>query len=328
MKTNKTKALREGAMMVALTVVLILITVYVPFLSGLCTVACGIPLGALAARNGLKGLVPAFISVMFVAFLVVGNLISTVSLLLMSVLPGMVAGFVLGKKKNFFSALFATCIAVCVGWMFELFVLSTFAGQGIDSIFEQSMNMTAEVMKPLKDVMTQSGITFGNMSAEEFLDFFVESIGKLMRLYFPTIIIISSMVEGYIILRVCAFAIKRTRIAEIDVVPFSEMKAPRSMCFVGVLCYFAGMFTSVDSAFGALLANAVFILYTMIGLCGLSFVDYKIKASIKPAMARFCIYGMIFFFAGFLMSFIATALIIVGILDSTRDFRKLGAAEE
>ena len=328
MKQNKTKALREGAMMVALTIVLILVTQYVPFLSVFSTLACGIPMGTMAARNGMKGIVPAIIAVFLVAILVTGTFLSAVSVILMAVVPGTTAGYVLGKKKGFFSALFATCTAVCVGWLFELFVLYAFVGNGIDDLFAQTMKMTEEMMKPLTESFSQAGITIGNMSGEEFVGAFIESIGKTFRLYFPSIIIMSSVFEGYLIMRVCAFVIKRTKVADVAIVPFSEMKATRSMCFVGILCYLIGFFAGVESVFGAVIANAVFILYALIGICGLSLVDYKLKGAIKSAWGRFGIYFAVFLFGSFLMSFVTMALIILGVLDSSRDFRNVGEQME
>lgn len=325
MKQNKTKALREGAMMVALTVVLILVTRYVPFLSMFSTIACGIPMGALAARNGMKGIAPAVIAILVVALLVTGEILSAVSIVLLSVIPGTVTGYVLGRHKGFFTALFATCTAVCIGWLFELFVLFAFVGNGIEDLFAQTLKMTEQMLAPLTESFSQAGVAVGNMSGEEFVRFFIESIGKTLRLYFPSIIIMSSVFEGYLIMRVCAFFVRRTKVAEVDIVPFSEIRATKSMCFVGVLCYLIGFFTGTDTVFGAVVANAVFILYSLIGVCGLSLVDYKLKGVIRSAWGRFGIYFAVFIFGSFLMSFVTIALIIAGVLDSSRDFRNLGA---
>ena len=110
MNHNKNKALREGSMMVALTVVLILASVYVPFFSLIGYFACGIPMAALSARNGFKVTIPALIAILAVTFLITGNILSAVSVVLMWVFPGGVAGYAMGKKYSFFTTLFATCL--------------------------------------------------------------------------------------------------------------------------------------------------------------------------------------------------------------------------
>ena len=76
------------------------------------------------------------------------------------------------------------------------------------------------------------------------------------------------------------------------------------------------------------MANVVLILYTILGVCGLSFIDYKFKPRVKSAVLRMVIYGAVFLLGSALVSVISNVLIIIGILDSGRDFRKIGTATE
>ena len=323
MKNNKTKALREGAMMVALTAVLILATRFVPFFSIIGTFACGIPLAALAARNGFKVTIPAIIAIFAVTVLITGDVLSAFSIILMSVLPGGVAGYTLGKKYSFFMALFATCITVCIGWLAELLVIDLFLAGGIDEMLAQSLNGTKAMLDALLQPMTETGVLGGDVPADELAATLMQETEKLIRLYMPSFIIVMSMVEGYIIMRLCGFVINRAKLASIEVVPFSQIKAPSGMSTVAVISYLLYIFSGTSTVFGPVLANLVFILYTIIGVCGFSVVDFKLKTNIKSAWARFGIYTAIFIFGGVFMLYIVLGLIIVGILDSKRDFRKL-----
>jgi len=323
MKNNKTKALREGAMMVALTAVLILATRFVPFFSIMGTFACGIPLAALAARNGFKVTVPAIIAIFAVTVLITGDVLSALSIILMSVLPGGVAGYTLGKRYSFFTALFATCITVCIGWLAELLVIDLFFAGGIDEMLAQSLNGTKAMMDALLQPMTETGVLGGEVSADEFAAMLMQETEKLIRLYMPSFVVVMSMTEGYMIMRLCGFVINRAKLATIQIVPFSQIKAPASMCTVAVISYLIYIFSGTSTVFGPVLANLVFILYTIIGICGFSVVDFKLKTHIKSAWARFGIYFAIFIFGGVFMLYIVLGLVIVGILDSKRDFRNL-----
>jgi hypothetical protein len=100
------------------------------------------------------------------------------------------------------------------------------------------------------------------------------------------------------------------------------------MCTVALIGYLLFAFMKTNTVFSSLLANLVFILYTIIGVCGLSVADFKLRQYIKFAWARFGIYTAIFIINGALVLFIILGLIIVGILDSKRDFRKLGTIVE
>jgi len=327
MKPNKTKILRESAMMIALTVVFVLASVYVPFLSVISSVICGIPIAALTARNGLKVTVPAMFVIFVVTVIVTGNILSAVSIVLMSVLPGAVAGYFLGQKKPFFTALLGTCIAVCVGWMFELLIINVFSGDGIDKMLSEMVTQIEDAVRLMIENISETDMLGEELSPDEMTALFTEMFEYTLRLYLPSFVVISSMILGYITMRVCAFVIKRAKIADVSVVLFSEMKAPRSMSLMAVAFYLVFIFLKQESVLWTVIANVVFILYTIMGVCGLSFVDYKFKTKIKSSAGRFAVYALVMLIGSAFMSMITNILLIIGILDSGRDFRKLGNAE-
>ena len=324
MNHNKNKALREGSMMVALTVVLILASVYVPFFSLIGYFACGIPMAALSARNGFKVTIPALIAILAVTFLITGNILSAVSVVLMWVFPGGVAGYAMGKKYSFFTTLFATCLAVCLGWIFELFVFNAFLGRGVEEMINEAITQMKETLSYLTGPLVEAGTIAEGVTAEQMINALIQTVEDVFRLYLPSMIVLSSMIEGYLVIRICGFIINRTKVASVNVVPFSRMKASGGMSTVAVLSGLIFMFAGTSSVFGSVLLNVMFILYAIIAICGLSLVDFKMQEKIKSPWARFGIYVAVFLFGGAFMTFILMGLIVAGILDSRRDFRRLG----
>ncbi len=323
MKRENTKGLREGAIAVALTAVLALLTRYMPLFSMLGTFVCGIPIAILAARNNLRVVWPALLASFAVTVLISGSVISAASLVLMSCVPGGIAGYMMGKKKPFFMTLFSTCLAVCIGWIFELVILETVIGSGIDEILAETMSQTKAMMSGIINSMGEGANNEAAVSPQQLLDTLILTTESLIKIYFPSFIVISSMITGYIIIRVSGFVIKRTNLASVETVPFSHLKAPRSMSAVAIIFYIIYVFTDNKSAVFPIFANIIFILYTMLGVCGLSFVDFKFKTKIKSAVARFAIYVLIFLFGGIFVSIISTVLIFIGIMDAGRDFRQI-----
>lgn len=328
MERNKAKALREGAMMVALTIILVLVVRYIPVFSLVGAFVCGIPMAALAARNGFKVAIPSIAAVFLVSLVVIGDVLSTVSTMFMSVLPGAVAGYMLGRKQPFFITVGATALMVCVGWLFELLILEVFLGDGIENMFKNAIEQSKGMLDAMVATLQKNGALASGAEAETLSKYLINMVEYTIRLYLPSFIIISSMVTGYITLRFCGFVIKRTKVAEVDVIPFSMIKAPRSMSYVAVFLCLIYVFSSQGSVLWNVLANVVLILYTILGICGLSLIDYKFKNRIKSTVLRMIIYGAVFLLGSALMSFISNILIIVGILDSSRDFRKIGMAAE
>lgn len=328
MNRNKTKALREGAMMVALTIILVLVVRYAPIFSLVGAFVCGVPMAALAARNGFKVTIPSIAAVFLVSLMVIGDVLSTVSTMFMSVLPGAVAGYLLGRKQPFFITVGATALMVCVGWLFQLLILDVFLGEGIEEMLKSAISQSKGMLETMISTLQKNGALGEAVNIDALSKTLLDMVEYTARLYFPSFIIISSMVTGYITMRFCGFVIKRTKVAEVDVVPFSMIKAPRSMSYVAVFLCLIYVFSGQGSTLWNILANVVLILYTILGICGLSFIDYKFKSRVKSSVLRMVIYAAVFLLGSALMNLISNILIIIGILDSSRDFRKIEMATE
>ena len=312
-------------MMVALTALFMLMNRFVPLFSVIGVFACGVPMAALAARNGFKIIIPAVTAVFFVAVLLGDGVVGAISAILISVLPGAVAGYMLGRRKSFFYSIFATSLVVCLGWVFELVIVEFIMGKGLDEMFAEVIDQTKAMMNGVTDVLGEKLAQNSEMSPDALMKTLFEALEFTMRLYFSSVVVISSLCAGYIIVRISGFVLRRAKLATVAVLPFSHLRATRGMAVISVITYFLVMFADVESSFGAVLANVSLIMHTILAVCGLSFVDFKLKGSIKSAPVRFLIYGAVMMFGGILMGIISNILIIIGILDSGRDYRGLGA---
>ena len=323
MKKTSSKALREGSMMVALTAVLLLLTRYMPLFSVIGTFVCGIPLAALGARNGFRVLVPAAICVFVVSIFVNGEIFTAVTLMLMSVLPGAVCGYMLGRRSGFFKTLFAVCTVVCIGWLFELLTIELMMENGIDEMFTQLMEQTRQMMEGVVNEISTKAPEIMGIYPENFTNMFFGTMVQVFRLYFPGFVVISSAITGYIIMRISAFVIRRAHICEVEKFPFSHIKAPKSISWVAIICFLLHIFTQNGTQLWGLLSNIVVILYAVLGVCGLSVIDFKFKTKVPSGPLRMLIYITAFMLGGILLSLATNILIIIGILDSSRDFRHL-----
>ena len=100
------------------------------------------------------------------------------------------------------------------------------------------------------------------------------------------------------------------------------------MSFVALLCYLVYVFTDQKSNIWPVLANATTIMYTIIGVSGLSVVDFKLKAKVPSGGLRFLIYALVLFFGSMFISIIYTILVLIGLTDASRNFRRLGTDGE
>lgn len=327
MKQNDTKAIREGAMMIALTVVLILLTWYVPLFSFIGMFVCGVPMACMAARNSDRFAIIAVIGVFAVTFLVTFDLLSAASLMLLSVVPGAVAGRCMRKGTSFFSALFMTCLMVCLGMLLVVYAInSLMQGNGLNAMMDQSILQIERMVETYLSKIPPEMIEAND--AKNLFNEMVESMRYMLKLYLPSLVVLSAILTGYAIYMLCTFFVKRLKLAVVDVVPFSMLKAPRGMCFIAVILYLISMFTDSRSTFRAVSANVILILYTIIGICGFSLVDYWFSKVVHKGILRAVIYVATFLFGGILMGIASNLLIMAGIIDSSYNFRKIAIEEE
>lgn len=323
MKTAGISVLAAG-----LTVALIILAGVVPFASIIFFICVGVPLAVLASKYDFKAVIPAVLLAGVGYWAYSGSWIDVTTVATVTILPGVIAGYMLGRQKPFFSVLLATCVIVCVGWLVDFIIIERFYGIGVDDImngivvnFQNGLNAAALEYENM-------GVQFGGISSVDLVKEISGTIGVIVQLYLPSFIVLLSMIMGYILLRISGFAIRKTKAAQINVVPFSMMRAPRSMCWVAVLAYFVYMFLTPFGKLWSVLANVVLILQVILAVCGFSFVEHWLKGKIKFGLLRGLIYIGVLFVAGLLMSFMVDLLVIIAILDSGRDFRKIGQSHE
>ena len=100
------------------------------------------------------------------------------------------------------------------------------------------------------------------------------------------------------------------------------------MCYVMIIAYLANIFSSKITAFWVVAANVSTILSTILAVCGLSLVDFWLGKVVKQSGLRVLIYVGALIAGGMLISLLINGLVILGVLDSGRDFRQLGKNED
>lgn len=319
--------LTEGALMTALTMVVIISSAYIPGFTIIGMFAACVPIACLTMR---RNFITAGIAVVVCAFLsifITHSLVGTVELTLIMILPGFVTGICFYKRINFFTALSLVCGCVVAGMIFAIFMLNLLTnGEGLQGLLDESMLVFEQT---IRTVISNAYSGMQKVSQEELMAVITEiekQIKDTILLYFPSFVIIISLVIGYLQTMLSAFVIKRTRSGVPPIVPFQCMKAPKSMCYLTAILFLLSLFMSQDNVLDAALLNVNLILYFLIGICGFSFVDAKIAQKIPGGVFRIMVYVGAIMLGGALIGFLFNGLILLGILDSMMDFRRLGKA--
>lgn len=323
-KNFSSKAVRDGAMMSALTVIFLLIAFYVPVFSVIGMFLSGLPLAVLYIKHGLKPTIWAAVvsSVVFFAFC--GQILSAVSMIISNAIPGIAAGVCIKKRYNLFTSVIYTGTAFLVGIMVEILMIRFFMG-GLDAVLEQIFENTRKTAEGLGAMMTESG---GTGLDKNSINSAIEMVKTTFRMYFPSMLVIISCLAGYILYSVYVFIIRRLRLTSIIVRPFSMLRTPRGMVNTAFILYVVSIFISEDSYVRAAILNVATVLYSFIIISGFSCIDYKLSKKIKKGALRGLIYVLVMVVLGVLMPFIMNICLIIGLLDSSMNFRRISPFTE
>lgn len=226
------------------------------------------------------------------------------------VIPGLVSGFMQKKNYDYYAYLGGVCLAfaaVMTGILF--YANKTFPG-GIAGMFD----MTAQAMKDSAEPM----LTMQGIAAAEDINSAIDSVFKQVRQTIPSMIIIFSMISGYIHIAAVEFFVRKISGIKINYVCFYEHSAPRHMVYVYFVALLVLLFGSGEGKLYTVLNNIVTVFDFILAFCGLSFIDSKFREKLKYGFVRGIIYVCVLMVAS---SFAMQLLSIMGMLDGMTDYR-------
>ena len=318
------RGIRDGAMMTALTVIFMLLTIYVPVFSYVGMFLTGIPLAALYIRDGLTTAICATVCSVLIMFAVTGEIFTVLVFAFMYAVPGLVAGICIKKRYNFFYSIIYTAAAFLAGLIFELFLVNLFLG-GVENMLNELFKGVQLVLEESMRIIAENNSALDVKAAAKTL---IDTFSYVAKMYFPSILIVSSLLFAYIMYSIASVILKKLKLCSVVTIPFYMLRAPKSMSTAAILLYIAGIFMNPESMVSAAFYNIIFVLYAFLAFCGFSFIDFKFKNVVKKGFLRALIYIVLFIFGGMIATLVIRICIILGILDSSLNFRRISAIDE
>lgn len=219
--------------------------------------------------------------------------------------PGLVSGFLHRRGSSHYTALCGICISYGLVAASLIVYLGTMIEGGIGAVFDAAIKAQSKM-----------NIVPAGMD-ETFSEVFAAMI-EYVRMMFPSLIIIFSMILGYIHTVAVKMLSDKASGIRLDYVPFAQNKAPRHMSYIYFIASIVIIFSKGGTQLYGVLANVVAVLDIMLAFCGLSFIEFKLRMKIKYGALRALIYIAAIML---LNNFAFTILSFVGMLDSFADFR-------
>ncbi len=325
MNQSKGKQIAHGAVGTALTVVLMLMTVYLPVMAAAGVLLCGLPIVVLGTRYGVKVSAVVLAASTLLFGIVMGELLSALLLGVLYLLPGFAIGYAFSHRKGYFGALWYASAAVLIGFLLQLMVVNfTGDGNGIRDLADQTVAMVSETLSR----MTASLDGAKQQELLQMMNGALQIAKEQFLLYIPTMLIAMAAAVGYVSVAAAIFMLKRLHIRQIPYLKFSGLAASRKVCYLSVILSTVVLFLQdSDSAFGAGILNLSMLLELFLAVCGFSFLDFKLGKKISSGYARAGIYAAVLVLGYALMGVAVRVLSLLGMIDGLFGFR-YGEVEE
>jgi uncharacterized protein YybS (DUF2232 family) len=304
------RKLTEGAILLAAFAVLLLLTIYVPFLGMVVNLFLAVPFMLFAAKNDGKSILVFIVASLLLSF-IVGSVMS-LPLALAYGTTGAVIGYLIQKQKNM-GILFITGTLVFLINLILIYVTSIVLFE-VDMITEmielmrESLNISADLLK-----------NFGNaQDSEKLLEQFNNGL-NLIKTLIPTLFVLSSFFIVFIMQLVSFPIIKRFGIKVEKWKSFKEISLPKSLLYYFLLTLLLSMFMNPEEGTFWYMAiiNLTYILQFLMVLQGYTFMFYYFdKKGISKAIS--ITIGIV----AFLIPIFLYIIGILGIIDLGFDLRK------
>ncbi|ANC10818.1 MULTISPECIES: YybS family protein [Bacillus cereus group] len=263
---KQTKFITEGAALLAIYAILLLISMYVPILGTVVTFALPLPFILLTIRHKLSNVLVIFVVALFVTVIVSQpmNLVKTI----MFGLIGIVLGYTYKTRKKPVEILIAGMLAYLIG--FVLIYVASIKFFNLD-IMKQMQSMFSESMVQSEKIVSAIGMPISKEQKE-----LLTQMNDILQLLFPSILVLVSVCFSWITVIISGSVLKKLKH---DIIPwpkFKDLQLPKSIVWYYVIFILLATFIKVDptSYLHMVFSNLYVIFALLLVLQGLTFISF------------------------------------------------------
>ncbi|MGS7463508.1 YybS family protein [Bacillus paranthracis] len=263
---RNTKFITEGAALLAIYAMLLLISMYVPILGTVVTFALPLPFILLTIRYKISNAFVIFTAALFITVIVSQpmNLVKTT----MFGLIGIVLGHMYKKQKKPVEILMAGTLAYLIGIM--LIYVASIKFFNID-LMKQMQNMFNESMAQSEKIVTAAGMPISKEQKELFAQF-----NDVLQTLFPSLLVMVSVCFSWITVMISGSVLRKLKH---DVIPwpkFKDIQIPKSIVWYYVVFILLSTFIKVEptSYLHMVFSNLYVIFALLLVLQGLTFIAF------------------------------------------------------
>ena len=298
MPNNQTKGLVQGAMMVAIFTILVVIATNVPIISIVASLFAPLPIAWYSATYARKMSILVTVVAILLSFLIGGLLVAPMALILAA------AGFIIGDglrlKKSKIYLFISTSVVLLFTFAIEyLMSLRLFEFDLIQDSLEMMKESYTSSLEFVESTTGQSPLT------KEML----EQTFKMVEMTIPASVTLAMLFLSIIFITFNLPLLKRFRIDVPKFAAFKNLRLPRAVLWYYLITLSINLFMrpEIGTTLYIITLNISLILWVLLTIQGLAFTFYVLDAYQSPPFLKV----LTVFIAIPLYSFV----ILIGILD-------------
>lgn len=219
-------------------------------------------------------------------------------------------------KKKFFFGVCLTSLGYLIPGFINLRMEAAEAGLSVIDYL---------VSAPMEMVRSQLGAVLSQTQQTEHIDAIIEITSNFTAMIVPSILIISSLFVGYVIM--WSIAVQMRKHPQGIRHSFSEIRIPRTALPVLIISAVSLIFL-IKSDFMFVPVNLIMVIIAVYFFAGVSFVDFYLRRGIKNTFFRILIHILVIVSASSISAILPVVNVFViyallAIIDSFLNFRKL-----
>ncbi|WP_020059678.1 YybS family protein [Bacillus sp. 123MFChir2] len=299
---KRTRLITEGAVLLALYAILLLVSLYMPVLGGICIFALPLPFLIFSVRYQLSSACMLLGAAIFVTLIVSSPL--SIANTLMFGITGIILGHMYKKKKSVIEILLVGTLVYLVSFVLLYIVSVQFFNIDIvkqmQDMFKQSMEQSEKFIK-----MAGASVNEGQLAE---LKKAVNTIGMLL----PTVLAMASLFSSWITILIANRVLKRLKYTTISWPKFRDMQIPKSIVWLYVMTVLFASFVKIEAGS---YVEMVFLNLSTIFTFLLLFQGFSFLAFFTNAKGYTKAVPILTFVAGFFVPVLFPLMTILGIID-------------
>lgn len=310
MKKTDTKALVEGALLIAIAAVLMIASIYVPFFILFGIILWPIPVTILTFKYDWKFSILSLV-VLFLLAAMLTDPMDTLIMILIYGTPSAVLGFCLRRKYSSFASIMAMTLSMFVMLVAVIKFSKVLTGQDFMALMTKTFN---EISTKLEETLKNSG------ASDPQINTLLQSFNPdAISMVFPGILAMSALLGSFINYYVVGKVFKRLRISINELKPMDQWFIANNLSLgLFIITIAAWILYTLKVPNADVTFNSIYVIFNYVFVIdGLAVISWFLKKKGVPGKVTVLLIILLLF------SPLGNLVFYLGLVDFIVDFRKI-----